>query len=171
MAELRELRKDTGRFISEFGFQGAPHPETIEFSQNLRKEIFHPVMLKHNKQVEGQERLIRFIFGNFGKCKDFDSFVYLSQLNQAEAIKFGVEHWRSRKYKTAGTLFWQLNDSWPVFSWSAVDYFKRPKALYYYAEILCGSSTRFEEERKQNRTFGGERSEGDEGGLSQACGL
>jgi beta-mannosidase len=126
--------KDTGRFISEFGFQGAPHLETIEFfSKPEEREIFHPVMLKHNKQVEGQERLIRFIFGNFGKCKDFDSFVYLSQLNQAEAIKFGVEHWRSRKYKTAGTLFWQLNDSWPVFSWSAVDYFKRPKALYYYA--------------------------------------
>lgn len=126
--------KDTGKFISEFGFQGAPHMKTIEFfSKPQERDPFHPVMLKHNKQVEGQERLIRFIYGNFGRCRDFESFVYLSQLNQAEAIKFGVEHWRSRKYKTAGTLFWQLNDSWPVFSWSAVDYFKRPKALYYYA--------------------------------------
>ncbi|PLV60276.1 glycoside hydrolase family 2 protein [Thermotoga sp. KOL6] len=127
--------KDTGRFISEFGFQGAPHMKTIEFfSKPEERDVFHPVMLKHNKQIEGQERLIRFIFGNFGKCRNFEDFVYLSQINQAEAIKFGVEHWRSRKYKTAGTLFWQLNDSWPVFSWSAVDYFKRPKALYYYAK-------------------------------------
>jgi beta-mannosidase len=64
---------------------------------------------------------------------DFGAFAYLSQLDQAEAIKFGVEHWRARKYWTAGTLYWQFNDSWPVFSWSSVDYFKRPKALYYYA--------------------------------------
>ncbi|MGC9219626.1 MAG: glycoside hydrolase family 2 protein, partial [Athalassotoga sp.] len=50
------------------------------------------------------------------------------------AIKTGVDHWRERKYKTAGTLYWQLNDSWPVFSWSSIDYFKRPKALYYYTK-------------------------------------
>jgi beta-mannosidase len=49
-------------------------------------------------------------------------------------MKFGVEHWRARKYRTAGTLYWQYNDSWPVFSWSSVDYFKRPKALYYYTK-------------------------------------
>lgn len=130
-----QYEKEGGKFISEFGFQGAPHMKTIEFfAKEDERRVFHPVMLKHNKQVEGQERLVRFIVGNFGEYKDFESFVYLSQLNQAEAIKFGVEHWRSRKYKTAGTLFWQLNDSWPVFSWSAVDYFKRPKALYYYAK-------------------------------------
>jgi len=82
--------------------------------------------------VEGQERILRFINAHFGLTTDFGAFIYLSQLDQAEAIKFGVEHWRARKYRTAGTLYWQLNDSWPVFSWSSVDYFKRPKALYYY---------------------------------------
>jgi beta-mannosidase len=56
------------------------------------------------------------------------------QLVQAKAIKTGVEHWRKRKWNTAGTLFWQLNDCWPVSSWSAVDYYRRPKALYYWAK-------------------------------------
>ncbi len=56
------------------------------------------------------------------------------QLNQAEAIKFAVENWRIRKFKTAGTLFWQWNDCWNVISWSAIDYRKRPKALYYFAK-------------------------------------
>ncbi len=56
------------------------------------------------------------------------------QLNQAEAIKFAVENWRLRKFKTAGTIFWQWNDCWNVISWSAVDYRKRPKALYYLAK-------------------------------------
>ena len=91
-------------------------------------------MVKHEKQEEGLERCLRFINGRFGIVNDFDSFVYLSQLNQAEAIKFGVEHWRTRKYRTSGVLYWQFNDSWPVVSWSAVDYFKRPKALYYYTK-------------------------------------
>jgi len=91
-------------------------------------------MLNHNKQVEGPERLLRFINRHYGLISNFDSIVYLTQLNQAEAIKTGVEHWRSRKYKTAGTLYWQINDSWPVFSWASIDYFKRPKALYFYTK-------------------------------------
>jgi len=144
---------DTGRFISEFGFQGAPHWKTIEFfSKENEREIFHPVIVKHNKQIEGQERVVRFINGRFGAMSEFRKFVYLSQLNQAEAIKAGVEHWRSRKYLTAGTLYWQLNDSWPVISWSCIDYFKRPKALYYYTKRFYAPVLpvmRFDKTRKQ----------------------
>lgn len=134
-ADYKDYAKESGRFISEFGFQSAPDPKTINFyAKKEEQEIFHPVILNHNKQKEGQERILRFINGHFGIITEFDAFVYLSQFNQAEAIKFGVEHWRVRKYKTAGTLYWQYNDSWPVFSWSCVDYFKRPKALYYYTK-------------------------------------
>ncbi len=130
-----EYLNDRGKFISEFGFQSAPDPKTIDFfAREEEKEIFSKVMLNHNKQIEGPERIMRFINGRFGIVENFDSIVYLSQINQAEAIKSGVEHWRERKYKTAGTLYWQFNDSWPVFSWSAIDYFKRPKALYYYTK-------------------------------------
>ena len=126
---------EKGRFISEFGFQSAPDPKTIDFfAEKKEQEIFHPVIMNHNKQVEGQERILHFINLHFGIITRFDTIVYLSQLNQAEAIKFGIEHWRARKYRTAGTLYWQYNDSWPVFSWSCIDYFKRPKALYYYTK-------------------------------------
>jgi len=124
---------DKSRFVSEFGFQAAPDPKTIDFfAKKQDKDIFTDVMVRHNKQVEGPERIMKFIHNHFGSVKNFDSIVYLSQMNQAEAIKAGVEHWRERKYKTSGTLYWQLNDSWPVFSWSSIDYFKRPKALYHY---------------------------------------
>ena len=134
-ADYKDYAKENGRFISEFGFQSAPAPKTIDFfAKKEEQEIFDPVILNHNKQVEGQGKILRFINSHFGLVTDFDTFVYLSQLNQAEAIKFGVEHWRARKYKTAGTLYWQYNDSWPVFSWSCVDYFKSPKALYYYTK-------------------------------------
>lgn len=138
--DYKEYLNDKGKFISEFGFQSAPDPKTIDFfAKDDEKDIFSELMINHNKQIEGPERIMRFINGHFGLVKDFDSIVYLSQINQAEAIKTGVEHWRMRKYKTAGTLYWQLNDSWPVFSWSAIDYFKRPKALYYYTKRFYSS--------------------------------
>jgi beta-mannosidase len=133
-ADYRSYAEANGRFISEFGFESAPDAKTIDFFATKKEQnILGPVVLSHNKKVEGQERILRFINAHFGLTTDFGAFIYLSQLDQAEAIKFGVEHWRARKYKTAGTLYWQFNDSWPVFSWSSVDYFKRPKALYYYA--------------------------------------
>jgi len=133
--DYNHYANENGKFISEFGFQAAPDPKTIDlFAKKEEQGIFHPIILNHNKQIEGQERILRFVNSRFGLVTEFDTFVYLSQLNQAEAVKFGVEHWRSRKYRTAGTLYWQYNDSWPVFSWSCVDYFKRPKALYYYTK-------------------------------------
>jgi beta-mannosidase len=126
---------EDGRFISEFGFQSAPDPKTIDFFATKEEQsILGPVILSHNKKEEGQQRILHFINAHFGPVTDFDAFVYLSQLDQAEAVKFGVEHWRAREYWTAGTLYWQFNDSRPVFSWSSVDYFKRPKALYYYTK-------------------------------------
>jgi beta-mannosidase len=69
----------------------------------------------------------------FGEPKDFASFLYASQVLQAEAVKIGVEHFRRERPRTMGTLFWQLNDCWPVASWSSIDYYGRWKALQYYA--------------------------------------
>jgi beta-mannosidase len=65
--------------------------------------------------------------------KDFESLVYLSLVLQAEGIRYGVEHWRRHMDRVAGTLYWQLNDCWPVASWSSLDYFGRWKALHYAA--------------------------------------
>ena len=126
---------DTGRFLSEFGFQAMPDWRTVlSFTAPEDRHILSPVMLAHNKMVEGMERLVRFLVGRIGFPRDLKSFVYLTQLNQAEAIKTGVEHWRSRKFATAGTIYWQLNDCWPVASWSCLDYYRRKKALYYYTK-------------------------------------
>src|SRR5512138_4007695 len=69
----------------------------------------------------------------FRMTKAFSSLVYLSLLLQAEGIRYGVEHWRRNRNRVSGTLIWQLNDCWPVASWSSLDYFGRWKALHYAA--------------------------------------
>lgn len=126
---------DTGRFISEFGFQAPPNLPTIE-TFTLPDDLYPNsiVMEHHNKQVEGTERLYRFMAAHFRVPNDFAHWVRVAQLVQGEALKTAITHWRRRKFKTAGALFWQLNDCWPVVSWSVLDYFGRPKAGYYYAK-------------------------------------
>jgi beta-mannosidase len=69
----------------------------------------------------------------YAEPKDFESFLYVSQLLQAEGIKVGAEHLRRIMPRNMGSLYWQLNDCWPVASWSSIDYFGRWKALQYYA--------------------------------------
>jgi len=131
--DYSEYEEDTGRFISEFGFQALPPWKTVlSFTAPEDRAILSPVMRSHNKMPEGTERLLRFLAGRLGLPKDLKSFAYLTQFNQAEAIRTGVEHWRGRMFDTAGALYWQLNDCWPVASWSCLDYYRRKKALYHY---------------------------------------
>ncbi len=123
------------RFITEFGFQAPPHPETLKEVLKPENRNFNSFSIQHhNKQEDGIPRLFRFLSAHHKITADFEDLIYRMQLNQAEAIKFAVENWRLRKFKTAGTIFWQWNDCWNVISWSAVDYRKRPKALYYFAK-------------------------------------
>ncbi|MDI3478250.1 MAG: beta-mannosidase [Thermoanaerobacterium sp.] len=133
-ADVKAYLADKSRFVSEFGFQSMPDWKTVlSYTKEDDRYILSPVMISHNKQIDGMERLIRYMVSELGFPKDFKSFVYLTQFNQAEAIKKGVEHWRACKFMTAGTLYWQFNDCWPVASWSCIDYYKRKKALYYYS--------------------------------------
>jgi len=131
---FEEYAKDNGRFQSEFGFQAVPRNRTIF---NLTKERDHnlntPALQSHQKMSEGNSRLFRYLWAYLLLPNSFDELSYYSQLLQGEALKLGVQHWRSRKFETAGSLIWQLNDCWPVISWSLIDYYKRPKAAYYYA--------------------------------------
>ncbi|HQT92635.1 MAG TPA: glycoside hydrolase family 2 protein, partial [Candidatus Kryptobacter bacterium] len=130
-----EYLKNTARFVTEFGFQAPPSLATIrEFTEPEDRHMQSEIMRLHNKQVEGTERLFRFLAGEVRIGKSFDDIVLQMQLVQAKAIKTGVEHWRTRKWDTAGTIYWQLNDCWPVSSWSAIDYHNRPKALYYWTK-------------------------------------
>lgn len=133
--DYKEYARDKGRFVAEFGFQAPANKET--YAGVTLPEDRHPqspVVEYHNKQVDGNERLLHFQFAHYSIAESFEGFIYNGQLLQAESLKFAVEHWRRRKFKTAGSLFWQLNDCWPVSSWSVIDSALRPKAAYYFAK-------------------------------------
>lgn len=123
------------RFMTEYGFQSFPEMRTIEaFTQpEDRTGIFTPVMLAHQKNNEGNSIIHDYMLKYYSEPRDFPSFLYASQVLQAEGIKVGAEHLRRIRPRAMGSIFWQLNDCWPVASWSSIDYFGRWKALQYYA--------------------------------------
>jgi len=122
------------RFVTEYGFQSFPEMKTVEaFTQpEDRANIFTPVMLAHQKNNEGNSIIHDYLLKDYAEPKDFASFLYVSQVLQAEGIKIGAEHFRRSRPETMGSIYWQLNDCWPVASWSSIDYYGRWKALQYY---------------------------------------
>jgi beta-mannosidase len=123
------------RFISEFGFQSFPSMESI--STFAPKEQWAPesdIMKIHQKNGNGNRNITNTFKVYFKEPKDFQSMVYLSQLQQALAIKTGSEYWRSIKPVCMGILYWQLNDNWPVCSWSSIEYNGNWKQLHYQAK-------------------------------------
>ncbi len=123
------------RFVTEYGFQSFPEMRTVESFTDAedRATIFTPVMLAHQKNNEGNSIIHDYLLRDYSEPKDFASFLYVSQVLQAEGIKIGAEHFRRSRPETMGSIFWQLNDCWPVASWSSIDYYGRWKALQYYA--------------------------------------
>ncbi len=123
------------RFCSEFGFQSYTSLPVIEtYADPKDMNIASPVMEHHQKNAGGNERIAGTMFRNFRFPKDFPNFVYLSQVQQGLAIKTAVDFWRSLKPHCMGTLYWQLNDTWPVASWSSLDYGGSWKVLHYLAK-------------------------------------
>ncbi|HKD92782.1 MAG TPA: glycoside hydrolase family 2 protein [Terriglobales bacterium] len=135
MEPIRDYEKYFPRFMSEFGFQSFPEMRTIEAFTlaDDRRGITTPVMLAHQKNTAGNQKIHEYMLQEYGEPKDFASFLYVSQVLQAEAIKFGAEHLRRLRPRSMGSIYWQLNDCWPVASWSSIDYFGRWKALQFYA--------------------------------------
>ena len=127
------------RFVSEFGFQSFPSEKTIEsFTLPEDRNIFSYVMERHQKNGAANGKILYYLSETFKYPKDFSSLIYVSQLLQAEAIKYGVEHWRRNRGRCMGAIYWQLNDCWPVASWSSIDYYGRWKALHYFArKFFC----------------------------------
>jgi len=122
------------RFMSEFGFQALPPLETIRtYADEADWNMTSYVMEMHQKNASGNSLMVGQMLDTFRLPKDFESLVYLSLALQAEGIRYGVEHWRRHPDRVAGILYWQLNDCWPVASWSSLDYFGRWKALHYAA--------------------------------------
>jgi beta-mannosidase len=128
-------RKHFYRFFSEYGFQSFPELKTVESytTPEDRTSIFTPTMLAHQKNNEGNTIIHKYMLRDYAEPKDFASFLYVSQVLQAEGVKVGAEHMRRNRPRIMGSLFWQLNDCWPVASWSSIDYYGRWKALEYYA--------------------------------------
>lgn len=123
------------RYASEFGFQSFPCLKTVKtYTQEEDRNIFSYVMERHQKCNSANGTILYYLSDTFLLPKDFDSLLYASQILQAEAIKYGVEHWRSHKERCRGAIYWQLNDCWPVASWASIDYFGRWKALHYFAK-------------------------------------
>lgn len=123
------------RFMSEFGIESFPCIKTIEsFTVSSDRNIFSYVMENHQKCLSGNEKIMYYISLYYRFPKDFNSILYLSQIVQAEGLRYGVEHWRRNRGRCMGTIYWQLNDCWPVASWSGIDYFGRWKALHYFAK-------------------------------------
>ncbi len=120
------------RFCSEFGFQSYTSLPVIKtYADAKDMNVASPVMELHQKNAGGNERIAGTMFRYFRFPKDFPNFVYLSQIQQGLAIKTAVEYWRSLKPHCMGTIYWQLNDTWPVASWSSLDYGGRWKAMHY----------------------------------------
>jgi beta-mannosidase len=133
--DYRQYENTRPRFVTEFGFQGPANKATFEEVTIEKDRHFQSkVMEHHNKQVEGTERLFKFQSSHYKMPDDFRTFIHHGQLVQANALKFAVEHWRRSKFVTAGAVYWQLNDCWPVSSWSVIDSSLRPKAAYYYSK-------------------------------------
>ena len=122
------------RFASEFGFQSFTSMNVIEcFTEPGDRNPSSPVMETHQRNDGGNARILETMCRYFRFPKGFEEMVFLSQVQQGLAIKTAIEFWRSTKPRCMGTLYWQINDIWPVASWSSLDYGGQWKLLHYLA--------------------------------------
>jgi beta-mannosidase len=142
MEPFEKYEQKVGRFMSEYGFQGMPSLHTYKQFMNTKAEEFDSTSYKqHQKHGTGYETINTYLERDYDKPKTFENFIYTSQLVQARGMQIAIEAHRRAKPYCMGTLYWQLNDCWPVSSWSSVDFYGRKKAFHYqlkrlYAEQL-----------------------------------
>lgn len=135
-------RTCTHRFNSEFGFQSFPEPRTVRgCTEAGDRNVTSWVMERHQRSGIGNTVIVQYLLDWFRMPTSFDATLRLSQVLQAMAMKYAVEHWRRSMPRGMGTLYWQLNDCWPVASWSSIDWHGRWKALHhlarrFYAPVL-----------------------------------
>ncbi len=141
---LTAYRNNHFRFCSEYGFESLPSIKTIRsFCEEKDQNLLSRVMDTHQKCKTGNGKLLRYLADYYLYPSKFEDLIYATQLLQADAIKYGVEHFRRERGWCMGSTYWQFNDCWPVASWSSVDSFGRYKALHYaarkfYAPIAMG---------------------------------
>ncbi len=129
--------KHTGRFMSEYGFQSLPAMSTLKsIAPDSSLYLVSPVLKAHNKHPIGFETIDEYMRRDYRIPADFNNYVFVSQLLQAEGMKIAIEAHRRAMPYCMGSLYWQLNDCWPVVSWSSIDYYGRWKAFHYYLRKL-----------------------------------
>jgi beta-mannosidase len=122
------------RFVSEFGFQSFPEPKTVNgYTLESDRNLTSWVMDHHQRSPIGNSAIMSYMLDWFRMPKDFESALWMTQILQGMAIKFAVDTWRKAP-QCMGAIYWQLNDCWPVASWSSIDYHGRWKALQYMAK-------------------------------------
>jgi beta-mannosidase len=125
---------NVSRFMSEYGFQSFPELASVaRYTTDADWNIESPVMLSHQRHPRGNLLIRTYMERDFRKPRDFASFLYVGQVLQAVVIKYAAEAHRRKMGRNWGSLYWQLDDCWPVASWSSIDYYGRWKALQFYA--------------------------------------
>ena len=120
------------RFMSEFGFQSFPEFSSVEkYTNQSDYNIYSDVMKSHQRSSIGNSTIEEYMLRDYNVPDSFEHFLYVSQLLQAEGISLGMEAQRRNRDICMGSLYWQLNDCWPVASWSSIDYYGKWKALHY----------------------------------------
>jgi len=122
------------RFNSEFGFQSLPEPKTAYGYTEAKDRNFTSYVMEHHQRSYGNSRTMEYLLEWFLAPNSFENTLWLTQIVQGMSIKYACEHWRRMMPRGMGTLYWQLNDCWPVASWSSIDYHGRWKALHYMAK-------------------------------------
>jgi beta-mannosidase len=130
---FKRYAEDMGRFISEFGMHASPVAETLRRVIPPDQLYHHSPSLDHHNKDNPKNKGDNLMLPVTGAPTNLEEMIDFSMIAQAEGLKFGIEHFRRRKPHCSGTLFWQLNDCWPVLSWSVIDYYGFGKAGYYYA--------------------------------------
>jgi beta-mannosidase len=130
-------REKVGRFNSEYGYQSYPDYQTLlKIAQGEELSKNAEVIAAHQKHGRGTQLIDEFIQKYYPYSDDFERYVYLSQLSQAYGMEIAIEAHRTARPYNMGTLYWQLNDAWPVTSWSSIDYYGNKKALQYKLKTL-----------------------------------
>lgn len=131
-----EYRKHYFRYVSEFGFQSFPCFNTVKtFTDDEEdRNIFSYVMERHQRNGSANGKIMNYMQQTYKYPSSFELVLYASQMLQADAVRYGVEHFRRNRGRCMGAIYWQLNDCWPVASWSSIDYTGRWKALHYFAK-------------------------------------
>lgn len=134
---IEDFGKKIGRFNAEYGFQSFPQESTLlTFSNPSEWDLDSAVMKHHQKSYVGNGMIAKHSDLLYGKPKDFEEFVYFSQLTQARAVGLAVSGHRINWPRCTGTLYWQLNDCWPAPTWSSLDYYNNWKILQYEVKDL-----------------------------------